>query len=186
MTGTHPEESQCGARASRRWWSRPVRAGYAFFAGVSFVGLLAGCQTPALQTPQVAALRSLGFAQTDEGWALNLAVPILFDVGSDELKAEPKRAIGDMAVQLRQVGIERIRIEGHTDSLGSRVHNVELSRRRAEVVAREFVAYGFPDEAIVRKGWGFEHPVASNSTPEGRALNRRVAIVVVAAGPDPD
>ncbi len=107
-------------------------------------------------------------------------------VGSDELKTEPKRAIGEMAVQLRQVGIERIRIEGHTDSLGSRVHNVELSRRRAEVVAREFVAYGFLDEAIVRKGWGFEHPVASNSTPEGRALNRRVAIVVVAAGPGPD
>jgi outer membrane protein OmpA-like peptidoglycan-associated protein len=157
-------------------------------AGGCLVGLLAGCQTPAPapRAPQVEALRALGFAQTDEGWTLNLAVPILFDVNSDGLKAETKRAIGEMATQLRQVGIERIRIEGHTDNLGSRSHNVGLSRRRAEVVAREFVAYGFPDVAIERKGWGFEHPVASNDTPEGRALNRRVAIVVVAAGPDPD
>jgi outer membrane protein OmpA-like peptidoglycan-associated protein len=132
----------------------------------------------------VETLRSLGFAQTDEGWTLNLAMPILFDVGSDEVKPEPKRAIGNMAQQLRKVGIERIRIEGHTDNLGTHGYNVELSRRRAETVAQEFVAHGFFDAAIERKAWGFEHPTAPNDTPEGRALNRRVAIVVVAAGPD--
>ena len=169
-------------RTSRTSWVR------ALVAGASFVVLLAGCQSPgpAPRAEQVQALRSLGFAQTDEGWTLNLAVPILFDVGSDELKQEPKREIAEMAKQLRHVGIERIRIEGHTDNLGTRGYNVELSRRRAEVVAREFVANGFPDATIERKAWGFEHPVASNDTPEGRALNRRVAIVVVAAGPGAD
>ena len=152
------------------------------------VGILAGCQTPgpASRAERVETLRSLGFAETDEGWTLSLAVPILFDVDSDELKPGPKHAIADMARELRKVGIERIRVEGHTDNLGSRSYNVELSRRRAEVVAREFVDTGFPDTAIERKGWGFEHPVASNDTPEGRALNRRVAIVVVAAGPSAD
>jgi outer membrane protein OmpA-like peptidoglycan-associated protein len=167
---------------SRTSWVR------ALVAGASFVVLLAGCQSPGPvpRTEQVQALRSLGFAQTDEGWTLNLAVPILFDVGSDGLKQGPKREIAEMAKQLRHVGIERIRIEGHTDNLGTRGYNVELSRRRAEVVAREFVANGFPDATIERKAWGFEHPVASNDTPEGRALNRRVAIVVVAAGPAAD
>jgi outer membrane protein OmpA-like peptidoglycan-associated protein len=163
------------------WWARATRA---VLAGGCLVALLAGCQTPA-PAPRVQkaeALRSLGFTETDDGWTLNLAVPILFDLDSDELKPEPKRAIADMAKELRQVGIERIRIEGHTDKVGSRSHNVELSRRRAEVVAREFLACGFPDDAIERKAWGFEHPVASNDTPEGRTLNRRVAIVVVAAG----
>jgi outer membrane protein OmpA-like peptidoglycan-associated protein len=134
----------------------------------------------------VAALRSLGFAETEEGWTLNLAVPILFDVDSDELKPQPRQAIGDMARKLREVGVERIRIEGHTDNLGSRAHNVELSRRRAEVVAREFIAHGFPDKTIARRGWGFVHPAASNDSPEGRASNRRVAIVVVASDPAPD
>jgi outer membrane protein OmpA-like peptidoglycan-associated protein len=157
-------------------------------AAACLVALLAGCQTAgtASRAEQVQALRSLGFTQTDEGWTLNLTVPILFDVASDELKPDPKRAIADMAKQLREVGIDRIRIEGHTDNQGTRGYNVELSRRRAEVVAREFVDNGFPDATIERKGWGFEHPVASNDTPEGRALNRRVAIVVVAAGPGTD
>jgi outer membrane protein OmpA-like peptidoglycan-associated protein len=91
-----------------------------------------------------------------------------------------------MARELRKVGIERIRVEGHTDNLGSRSHNLELSRRRAEVVAQAFVASGFPDAGIERKAWGFAHPAASNDSPEGRALNRRVAIVVVAAGPAAD
>jgi hypothetical protein len=110
------------------------------------------------------------------------------------------RAIPDVAATFRRDRSARSRrwrsscarsarahpIEGHTDNLGTRGYNVELSRRRAEVVAREFVANGFPDATIERKAWGFEHPVASNDTPEGRALNRRVAIVVVAAGPAAD
>jgi len=179
-------EGRYGKRAppGTRW----ARAGRAFLTGACLAVLLAGCQAPgtASRAEQVQALRSLGFSQTDDGWTLNLAVPILFDVDSDELKPEPKRAIAQMAKQLREVGIERIRIEGHTDNQGTRSYNVELSRRRAEVVAREFVDNGFPDATIERKGWGFEHPVASNDTPEGRALNRRVAIVVVAAGPGAD
>ena len=175
----------CGTRAPRTRWAR---AGRALVAAGCLVGLLAGCQTPgpAPRAEQVAALRSLGFVETDNGWTLNLAVPILFDVDSDELKPEPKRTIAQMAKQLREVGIERIRIEGHTDNQGTRGYNVELSRRRAEVVAHEFVDNGFRDATIERKAWGFEHPVASNDTPEGRALNRRVAIVVGAAGPGPD
>jgi len=182
---SRPEEEPCRTRASRAGWQRVVRT---LVAAGCLAGLLAGCQTPApgSRAEQAATLRSLGFSETEEGWTLSLAVPILFDVDSDELKPGPKQAIADMARELRKVGIGRIRIEGHTDNLGSRSYNIELSRRRAEVVAREFVECGFPDAAIERKGWGFEHPVASNDTQEGRALNRRVAIVVVAAGPDAD
>ena len=145
-------------------------------------GLIAGCQTaaPDPRAERLETLRSLGFAETEDGWTLNLAVPILFDLDSYELKPETKGAIAETAKELRKIGVERIRIEGHTDNLGSRGHNMELSRRRAEVVAQEFIAYGFADAAIQRKAWSFEHPVAPNETAEGRALNRRVAIVVVA------
>jgi outer membrane protein OmpA-like peptidoglycan-associated protein len=168
--------------------ARLARLGRALAAAACLAVLLGGCQTPAPQPPadRTATLRALGFAETEEGWTLSLAVPILFDVDSDELKPEPRRAIAEMARALRKVGIERIRVEGHTDNFGGREYNIELSRRRAEVVARAFVEAGFPDAGIDRKAWGFAHPAAPNDSAEGRALNRRVAIVVVAAGPAAD
>src|SRR5262245_10570928 len=168
-------EAVLGRLAARGRWAR------ALLVAGCLAGLLAGCQTPAPspRDERVQTLRALGFAETDEGWTLNLAVPILFDVDSYEVKPETKRAIMATAKELRKVGVERIRVEGHTDNLGSRSHNMELSRRRAEAVAQEFIGYGFPDGSIQRKAWSFEHPVAPNDTAEGRALNRRVAIVVV-------
>ena len=180
MNSNCTRHEPCRKPRSRGRWAR------ALVVAAGLAGLLAGCQTPApsANPAQVEALRSLGFTETGDGWTLNLALPILFDVDSDELKPATKVTIADMAKELRRIGVTRIRIEGHTDNLGSRIHNVDLSQRRAEIVAREFIASGFPDAAIERKAWGYEHPAAPNDTPEGRALNRRVAIVVVAAGQD--
>jgi outer membrane protein OmpA-like peptidoglycan-associated protein len=162
----------------------------ALVAACCLAALLAGCQTappaPAPRPAQAEVLRSLGFAPADDGWTLSLATPILFDPASDVLKPAQQRSVVEMAVELRRAGISRIRIEGHTDSTGQAGYNVELARRRAEAVAREFVAQGFPDAAIDRKAWGYAHPAAPNETAEGRALNRRVTIVVLAAGPDAD
>jgi outer membrane protein OmpA-like peptidoglycan-associated protein len=184
VNSTRSEEASCRTPAPR---GRRARA---LAAAACLAALLAGCQTttpaPAPGTAQVAALRSLGFAETDDGWTLSLATPILFNLDSDELQPAQRRSVGDMASELRRIGIQRIRVEGHTDNLGRPGYNVALARRRAEAVAREFVAHGFPDAAIERRAWGSEHPTAPNDTPEGRALNRRVAIVVVAAAPGPD
>jgi outer membrane protein OmpA-like peptidoglycan-associated protein len=146
--------------------------------------LLMGCQTtPPQATPQraqpVEALRALGFVENADGWMLDLSVPILFDVNRDELKPETRKAVGDLADSLLRIGIRRVRVEGHTDSHGSRGYNVDLSRRRAEAVARELAARGFPDGAIVRQAWGYEYPAAPNDKADGRALNRRVTIVVL-------
>ena len=170
----------------RRRVSRCVsRAVCGLLLGTS-IALMAGCQTapPAHQSTarerEVAALRALGFVETQEGWNLDLSVRILFDVDKIELTAPMRQTLSDMAGELLKVGIRRIRVEGHTDTVGSRAYNLELSRRRAEVVAQEFVRHGFTDATVERKGWAFEYPVASNDTPEGRALNRRVTIVVVA------
>jgi outer membrane protein OmpA-like peptidoglycan-associated protein len=147
--------------------------------------LLAACQTVPPEAPPPAAavrvetLRALGFVETDDGWMLSLSVPILFDSNRDELRPETRKAVGDLADSLLRTGIRRVRVEGHTDSYGSRDYNVELSRRRAEAVARELAAHGFAEGAIVRQAWGFEYPAAPNETPDGRALNRRVTIVVL-------
>jgi outer membrane protein OmpA-like peptidoglycan-associated protein len=147
--------------------------------------VLAACQTVPTEAPppavamRVETLRALGFVETDDGWMLSLSVPILFDSNRDELKPETRKAVGDLADSLLRTGIRRVRVEGHTDSSGSRDYNVELSRRRAEAVARELAAHGFAEGAIVRQAWGSEYPAAPNETPDGRALNRRVTIVVL-------
>lgn len=146
--------------------------------------VLTGCQTapPATAPAQrMEALRALGFVENEEGWMLDLSMPILFDIDRDELKPETRKAVGDLADSLLRIGIHRIRVEGHTDSHGTRAYNLDLSRRRAEAVARELAAHGFPDTAIVRQAWGAEYPAAPNDNADGRALNRRVTIVVVPA-----
>jgi outer membrane protein OmpA-like peptidoglycan-associated protein len=145
--------------------------------------VLAGCQTapPAPPPPaqRIEALRALGFVESTDGWMLDLAVPILFDINRDELKPETRKAVGDLADALLKIGIGRIRVEGHTDNYGTRNYNLDLSRRRAEAVARELAAHGFSDAAIVRQAWGSEYPAAPNDSADGRALNRRVTIVVL-------
>lgn len=147
------------------------------------IALLAGCQTAPQKDvvkpePPQQTLRSLGFVETQEGWLLNLAVPILFETDSDQITPDMQETIAKLADDLMRTGIKRIRVEGHTDNVGDRRYNVDLSRRRAESVARSFVASGFPEDGIARRGLAFDYPAAPNSTADGRALNRRVTIVV--------
>lgn len=157
------------------------------FAALIAAVLAAGCQTAwqprapdaSAQSRPKAALKSFGFVEGDDGWTLSLAEPILFDVSRDDVKPESAKSLAGVAQGLLQLGIRELRVEGHTDNIGSRTFNVELSRRRAEAVARVLVANGFPDAGITRRGWAAEYPVAPNDTAEGRAQNRRVTIVVL-------
>ncbi len=142
---------------------------------------LAACQTtaPKLNAAQVTTLKSLGFAPSDDGWSLNLNTkPILFETGTDALEPDDKNAVAKMAKDLLSVGIDHLRIEGHTDNVGPADLNRTLSLRRAEAVASEFGRNGVPVANIVRKGYGFDKPIADNATPQGRAQNRRVTIIV--------
>ena len=71
-------------------------------------------------------------------------------------------------------------IEGHTDSVGTANYNKKLSQRRAESVKKYLVdTLGIDASRLKTVGYGFEKPVASNKTAEGRKKNRRVEIVVV-------
>jgi outer membrane protein OmpA-like peptidoglycan-associated protein len=73
-----------------------------------------------------------------------------------------------------------IEIGGHTDNTGSREHNLWLSGKRAEEVVAYLVDQGILAERIKFRGYGMEVPVASNETEEGRALNRRTELKVLA------
>jgi hypothetical protein len=70
--------------------------------------------------------------------------------------------------------LKKIRVEGHTDNVGSAHYNKDLSERRAASVVRYLAGKGIPRERLTPAGFGFEQPVASNATALGRAKNRRV------------
>ena len=72
----------------------------------------------------------------------------------------------------------RFEVAGHTDSGGQPSFNLRLSQQRADAVRDYLVLVGVPADRVAAVGYGEDFPVARNATPEGRALNRRVEIVV--------
>ena len=84
-----------------------------------------------------------------------------------------------LAEVLRQYPQLRVRIEGHTDSIGSASYNQRLSVRRAESVKAYLVSKGIEPNRIYTEGKGEKQPVADNKTRDGRAKNRRVEIEVI-------
>lgn len=73
-----------------------------------------------------------------------------------------------------------ILVEGHTDSSGSDAHNQKLSEQRSQSVAMLLTALDVDKSRLTIKGYGESQPIASNETTEGRAVNRRVEIAIVA------
>lgn len=73
----------------------------------------------------------------------------------------------------------KIRINGHTDSLGNKKSNLKLSKRRAKFIAQTIMEYGVSKERIQWKGFGEEQPIIDNQNEEGRAKNRRVEFEVI-------
>ncbi len=73
----------------------------------------------------------------------------------------------------------KIRIEGHTDDIGSKKYNRDLSSKRAKAIKDYLVGKGIEPSRITTKGLGYAQPIADNDTPKGRALNRRAEIIPV-------
>lgn len=72
--------------------------------------------------------------------------------------------------------VKKIYVDGHSDNLGRRLLNRDLSKKRAEEVTRYLVSQGVPEEMIVTRYHGERYPVVPNTSAENRARNRRVAI----------
>lgn len=166
--------------------NRRRRFTLAFTALIAAFVLLAGCATPPPPKPTLAerqteTLSKLGFKKVDDGWMLILPDRISFEFNKDDLKPEFRKTITSFAHELLSVDIRQLRVEGHTDNVGAPDYNLALSQRRAGVVADAFVAEGFAAKDVERKGLGADHPAADNASPEGRAQNRRVEIIVVSS-----
>ena len=107
---------------------------------------------------------------------VQLTNDILFDVDSAALRSQSQQTLRDLAVNFRQYPGEAFDIEGHTDSTGTDEHNMTLSQRRADSVAGYLIDQGVTSSQVTARGYGEMRPKATNDTPEGRQLNRRVEI----------
>ncbi|MBK5535519.1 OmpA family protein [Pseudomonas sp. TH08] len=144
---------------------------------------LTGCQTapPKGLTPaQIAVLKQQGFELTEEGWEFGLSGKVLFGSDVESLNAQSTEIVERIGKALLGVGIERVRVDGHTDASGKETYNQQLSLRRAKSVANVLGTVGMKPENIQLQGLGSSEPVAPNTTAAGRTENRRVAIVVSA------
>ncbi|SDZ64710.1 OmpA family protein [Pseudomonas salomonii] len=149
---------------------------------VAFLAL-GGCQTPppkGLTPAQVAVLKQQGFELTDEGWAFGLSGKVLFGSDVESLNKASTDIVERIGKALTGAGIERVRVDGHTDASGKETYNQQLSLRRAKSVGKVLTGVGMKEENVQLRGLGSGEPVASNTTVAGRTENRRVSIVVIA------
>ncbi|UVM62157.1 OmpA family protein [Pseudomonas sp. P9_35] len=147
------------------------------------VVVLSGCQTapPKGLTPaQIAVLKQQGFELTDDGWAFGLSGKVLFGSDVENLNPASTEIVERIGKALLGAGIQRVRVDGHTDASGSQAYNEQLSKRRAASVSKVLTSVGMHEENVQLRGLGSSKPVASNDTASGRTENRRVAIVVSA------
>jgi len=120
----------------------------------------------------------------DGGATLIIASDITFNAGQADLNRKAEATLGKVVRTLKETkGVGKIRVEGHTDSDPIRKSgfksNEELSLARANTVEHFLVAQGIDETILEVAGYGDDKPAASNSTPAGKARNRRVEIVLV-------
>jgi outer membrane protein OmpA-like peptidoglycan-associated protein len=115
---------------------------------------------------------------------VRLTSDILFDFNSADLRPDSRTTLNQLADNFSRYPDEIFDVEGHTDSVGTHEYNMALSQRRADSVGDYLVSQRVPHEQVHPIGFGPDQPKASNDTPEGRQLNRRVEIHIRSTPPE--
>lgn len=115
------------------------------------------------------------------GTSLVVTMPeaILFATDSAELTASIRKNLRVLAQHLNKYPSSNVQVIGHTDNQGAASYNLNLSRQRAAAVTQVLMNQGVAPQRVTSIGRGEDQPIASNLTPEGRAQNRRVEIIII-------
>jgi len=112
----------------------------------------------------------------DGCWVLG---DVLFDFDRYNIKPQFYHLLDEVAVVFEKNPGLRVRIEGHTDNVGTAAYNMKLSLRRANSVMNYLMKKGVAKDRLSAEGYGLTKSIAPNSTEEGRALNRRVELTPI-------
>lgn len=102
---------------------------------------------------------------------------IHFATGQHTIPAGDEQVLSEVAAQLKANREWKWEVEGYTDNVGDKAANQKLSEQRARSVANWLIDHGVDRDRLTVKGYGESNPVADNSTPQGRARNRRVELI---------
>lgn len=118
--------------------------------------------------------------KVDDEITLNMPGDITFKTGSADLSSDFYKVLNSVAKVLTKYDKTIVTVAGFTDNTGSASKNLTLSQQRAQTVATYLQNQGVKSERFVIEGLGESEPIATNSTAEGRAKNRRVEISLTA------
>lgn len=127
---------------------------------------------------QLALANLAAVKEEPRGMVITLSGSVLFASNQSTLLPAAQAKLNQVADVLLTTSERNITIEGHTDSQGSEKSNLDLSQRRAEAVRTYLVQRKYEGDRITANGLGEGRPIADNTSPEGRANNRRVEIII--------
>jgi len=116
--------------------------------------------------------------QEPRGLVITLSGSVLFASAKSDLLPGAQQKLATVADSLTKDPDSKLVVEGHTDSQGGSFSNQELSQRRADAVRSYLISHGISANRVTAQGFGATRSIADNTSPEGRANNRRVEIVV--------
>jgi len=126
-------------------------------------------------------LEGTGVSVTRMGENITLNMPgnVTFAFDSGDISAQFYPVLDSVALVLKEFNKTFVEVAGHTDSTGTAEYNQKLSERRAGSVAAYLGSRGIDRQRLITVGGGEDHPIASNATEAGQALNRRVELTIV-------
>jgi outer membrane protein OmpA-like peptidoglycan-associated protein len=125
-----------------------------------------------------ALAKTLAMKTDDRGTVITLSGGVLFATGQAAILPGAQDQLNKVADALKTQTERTFTVEGHTDNVGTDAANMTLSQKRADAVRDYLIVRGVSANAITAVGKGSSVPVGDNKTPEGRAMNRRVEIIV--------
>lgn len=142
--------------------------------------VLTACQTTPPPAPAPYTGPVLPIQQAERGVEIFLPSAALFETGKSSLNTNDSGPYLDRIAHLVKTKSDKsIALEGHADNTGAAELNQKLSEERAAEIGKALVARGVPEQRIRTAGFSSRRPVASNTTEEGRRMNRRVEVVLL-------
>ena len=117
--------------------------------------------------------------QEEQNVMSNVFQNLEFETGKSILRESSYSSLDSLTNLLKKRPSFKLLVDGHSDNVGAKVHNQQLSQGRADAVKKYLTDKGIDDSRIIPKGYGDSMPLVSNNTPEGRSKNRRVEFTIM-------